>query len=112
MKSWGGEVDAVDVGWFGSAADSKGLAVVMHLFHTITGKAPMYLNREIRLVEAGSSPMFFEFPRVGLLKLYYVGHPEPLILPKHLRVLKRVSVRGCLVPQWQNSLGRMLVKII
>ncbi|MEM2024411.1 MAG: saccharopine dehydrogenase NADP-binding domain-containing protein [Candidatus Caldarchaeum sp.] len=107
----GGEVDAVDIGWFGSAADSKGLAVVMHLFHTITGDVPIYLNGRTEMVKAGTSPMFFEFPKVGRLKLYYVGHPEPITIPRHLRVLERVAVRGCLVPQWQNSLGKMFVKM-
>lgn len=105
----GGEVDEVNIGWFGSAADSKGLAVVMHLLHTVTGEVPMYLEGRLTKVRAGSSPAVFEFPFIGKLKLYYVGHPEPLTIPSHLRVSRNVTVRGGLVPAWQNGLLRTLV---
>ncbi|MEN3047525.1 MAG: saccharopine dehydrogenase C-terminal domain-containing protein [Candidatus Caldarchaeales archaeon] len=105
----GGEVDEVSISWFGSAADSKGLAVVMHLFHAVTGEVPMYLEGRLTKVKAGTSPAVFEFPGVGKLKLYYVGHPEPLTISKHLKVSRNVTVRGGLVPAWQNGLLRALV---
>jgi len=107
----GGEVDYIDIGWFGSAADSKGLAVVMHLFYALTGDVPMYLDGRIAMVKAGASPRSFEFPTVGRLKLYYTGHPEPLTIPRYIGVSQRVTVRGCLIPQWQTGLAKLFVSL-
>jgi saccharopine dehydrogenase-like NADP-dependent oxidoreductase len=107
----GGDAEAVDIWWFGSAADSKGLAVVMHLFYALTGDVPMYLGGRLTKVKAGSSPAYTEFPHIGRLKLYYAGHPEPLTIPRSIRVLDRVTLRGCLVPQWQNGLARLFIRL-
>ncbi len=111
VEELGGEADSIDIGWFGSAADSRGLAVIMHLFHTMTGEVPMFLDGHMAMVKAGSSGMVFEFPVVGKLKLYYVGHPEPLTIPRHLRILKRVTIRGCLIPEWQTGLAKLFVRL-
>lgn len=111
VEELGGEADSVDIGWFGSAADSRGLAVIMHLFHAMTGEVPMFLDGSITMVRAGSSRVTFEFPVVGKLKLYYVGHPEPLTISRNLRVLKRVTIRGCLIPEWQTDLAKLFVRL-
>jgi len=107
----GGDVDAVDIWWFGSAADSRGLAVVMHLFYALTGDVPMYLRGRLTRVKAGSSPGYSNFPIVGNLKLYYTGHPEPVTIPRSMHVSERVTVRGGLIPQWQNKLVKLFIKI-
>ncbi len=109
-----GELDScesIDISWVGSAADSKGLAVVMHVFHACTGKVPMYLDGELKEVEAGSGkePKLFPKP-FGEVKVFYTGHPEPITIPKYLRV-KRVTLKGALVPEWQNSLVALFVKL-
>jgi lysine 6-dehydrogenase len=105
----GGDVEAIDIWWFGSAADSKGLAVVMHLFYALTGEVPMYLGGRLTRVKAGSSPAHTEFPHVGRLKLYYAGHPEPITIPRCMRVSDRVTLRGGLIPQWQNGLVKLFI---
>lgn len=105
------DVDIIDIWWFGSAADSKGLAVVMHLFYALTGEVPMYLDGRLVKVKAGSSPGYVEFPGIGRLKLYFTGHPEPITLPKSMKVKKRVTIRGGLIPGWQNSLAKFFIKI-
>ncbi len=107
-----GRVKGVDIYWVGSAADSKGLAVVMHLFHALIGKVPMYINGSITYVDAGSGGALVEFPEpIGRLKLYYTGHPEPLTIPKIISPIERVTVRGGLVPEWQNYFAKFLLKI-
>lgn len=108
-----GEVSAIDICWVGSAADSKGLAVVMHLFHALIGRAPMYLGGSLSLVEAGSGGIEVQFPQpVGRLTLFYTGHPEPLTLPRYIKVRDRVTVRGGLIPPWQNSFAKFLLKAL
>lgn len=107
-----GGASAVDIYWVGSAADSKGLAVVMHLFYAIAGKVPMFIDGERVLIEAGSGGVEVELPEpFGRIRLFYTGHPEPLTIPRYLSAVKRVTVRGALVPQWQNSLARLLIRL-
>jgi len=106
------EVDSIDIYWVGSAADSRGLAVVMHLFHSLIGKVPMYINGSRVYVEAGSGAVAVEFPKpIGRVKLYYTGHPEPITLPKYVNVRNRVTVRGGLVPPWQSDLAKLLLRL-
>lgn len=107
------EVEAIDIYWVGSASDSKGLAVVMHLFHALIGKVPMYLGGTWTLVNAGSGIVEVEFPDpIGKLNLYYTGHPEPITLPRYVRIKDRVTVRGGLIPQWQNSFAKFLLRVL
>lgn len=107
-----GGASAVDIYWIGSAADSKGLAVVMHLFYAMVGRVPMFIDGEKVLVEAGTGEVEVEFPRpFGRIRLFYTGHPEPLTMPRYLGAVKRVTVRGGLVPQWQNSFAKLLLRL-
>lgn len=53
---------AIDISWVGSAADSKGFAVIIHVFYAVTGKVPMYLNGRETLVDAGGGTILVEFP--------------------------------------------------
>ncbi|MDM7275942.1 MAG: saccharopine dehydrogenase NADP-binding domain-containing protein [Thermoprotei archaeon] len=108
-----GEVEAIDIYWVGSAADSKGLAVVMHLFHALIGKVPMYLGGLWTLVDAGSGEVEVSFPDpIGRLKLYYTGHPEPATIPRYVKVRDRVTVRGGLTPPWQNVFAKFLLRAL
>jgi lysine 6-dehydrogenase len=107
-----GGADAIRICWVGSAADSRGLAVIMHLLYAITGQVPMYLNGQRTLVEAGSGREEVLYPPpIGIAPAYYTGHPEPVTLPIYLRGLREVEVKGGLVPSWQNGLGRLFVKL-
>ncbi len=106
-------VRAIDIYWVGSAADSRGLAVVMHLFHALMGRVPMYINGGKTYVEAGSGGVPVSFPEpIGRLKLYYTGHPEPITLPRYISVSERVTVRGGLIPSWQNGFAKFLLRIL
>jgi saccharopine dehydrogenase-like NADP-dependent oxidoreductase len=101
----------IRISWVGSAADSKGLAVIMHLLYAITGKVPMFKNGEETMVEAGSSREEVEYPEpIKKAYCYYTGHPEPITLPRYLKGLKEVEVKGGLIPDWQNKLGKFFVK--
>lgn len=107
-----GAIEGIDIYWVGSAADSKGLAVVMHLFHALIGEVPMYINGSLTYVTAGSGEVLVEFPEpIGKLKLYYTGHPEPITIPRVIPSVRRVTVRGGLVPAWQNSFAKFLLRV-
>ena len=50
-----GLLDSIDIYWVGSAADSRGLAVVMHLFHALIGEVPMFLDGDPLPASPGGS---------------------------------------------------------
>jgi saccharopine dehydrogenase-like NADP-dependent oxidoreductase len=103
------EKDDINIAWVGSAADAKGIAVILHTFHAVTGDVPMYINGELTYVAALQSELTVEFPKpIGKVKVSYTGHPEPITIPRYLKGLKNVIVQGGLVPDWQNNLLRQL----
>jgi saccharopine dehydrogenase-like NADP-dependent oxidoreductase len=108
------ELDAVHeikVAWVGSSADSTGLAVIMHLFHAISGEAPMYQDGAWIQAAAGSGEEVIEFPApLGQVAVSHCGHPEPLTLPRYMSV-RTVSVKGGLVPSWNNAMARGLARL-
>jgi Saccharopine dehydrogenase and related proteins len=102
----------INISWVGSAADAKGLAVILHTFHAVTGEVPMYLNGELCYVPALQSKLLVDFPEpIGKAETYYVGHPEPITIPRYLKNIKNVTLRGGLIPDWQNSLLRQFVLV-
>ncbi|MCL6003256.1 MAG: saccharopine dehydrogenase NADP-binding domain-containing protein [Thermoplasmatales archaeon] len=95
----------VNIGWSGSAADASGIAVVSHVFHAVTGDVPMYLDGKLEYVPARQFKRDIDFPEpISRLETYFVGHPEPITIPRYLKGVKNVTLRGALVPDWQNHL--------
>ena len=106
------ETDEINIAWIGSATDARGLAVILHTFHAVTGNVPMYLDGELTYVPALQSKMTVEFPEpIGKVDVYYTGHPEPITIPRFLKGVRNVTIRGGLVPDWQNTLLRQLAII-
>jgi len=76
-------IERIKIYWVGSAADSKGLAVIMHLLYAITGKVPMYKDGKEVLVKAGNGKESVIYPNpINKAFAYYTGHPEPVTIPK------------------------------
>ena len=105
------EVDEVKVAWAGSAADSAGFAVLMHVAYAITGEVPTFRDGETITVPARSGVEPVEFPEpLGRVWVSHCGHPEPLTLPAALEA-RTVSLKGGLTPQWNNRLAGALSDI-
>ncbi len=95
----------INIGWSGSAADASGIAVISHVFHAVTGDVPMYLDGKLEYVPARQFRREIDFPEpISRLETYFVGHPEPITIPRYLKGVKNVTLRGALVPDWQNHL--------
>lgn len=104
------EVDTIKIAWVGSSGDSQGLAVIKHLFYAITGKVPFYQNGEWRQVPALGEEEQVEFPGLGRLPVFACGHPEPVTLPRYLRV-RNVSIKGTLYPLWNARSAAFFVRL-
>ena len=104
-------VETIDISWVGSAADSKGLAVVIHVFHAVSGKIPQYENNKLVHFSAWKEKVKKLFPEeFGEVNVIFTGHPEPITIPRYISV-KNVYLRGALVPEWQNSLLKIFLKL-
>lgn len=106
------EASEINIAWAGSAADASGMAVIEHVFHSVTGEVPMYIEGELKMVPARQFHREVVFPEpVGKLDTYYTGHPEPITIPIYLKGVRNVTVRGALSPQWLNPLLSQLADI-
>jgi saccharopine dehydrogenase-like NADP-dependent oxidoreductase len=95
----------INIGWSGSAADASGIAVISHVFHAVTGEVPMYLDGKLEYVPARQFKREIDFPEpISRLETYFVGHPEPITIPRYLKGVNNVTLRGALIPDWQNHL--------
>ena len=99
------KVTEINIAWAGSAADAAGKAVIEHAFHVVTGDVPMFIEGKTRMVPARQFHREIEFPDpINRVDTYYTGHPEPITIPIFLKGVETVTVRGTLIPDWQNSL--------
>jgi len=69
------------------------------------GKIPQYLNGELVDVEGGTGEVAVELLEpLGTCRLRYVGHPQPLTIPKYIKGVKDVIIKGALIPEWVDEL--------
>lgn len=105
------EVDEVRMYWGGGAADSQGLAVVMHVFYAVTGDVPTVRGSQRVMVSAGSDKEIVDFPEpLGPVEVFHCGHPETLTVPRVIPA-NTVFLKGGLTPRWNNRLAEALVKL-
>ncbi|MGI6614472.1 MAG: saccharopine dehydrogenase family protein [Dethiobacteria bacterium] len=106
------DVEAINVYWAGSSADSEGLAVILHTVHIFTGAVVSFQNGEFVEVKAGSGKEVVDFPApLNKITTFHVGHPEPVTLPRYLKGVKEVTLKGGLAENYLNSLAKMMVAL-
>jgi saccharopine dehydrogenase-like NADP-dependent oxidoreductase len=104
-------VDEIRLFWAESAIDPTGPAALSHWFHIISGDIPIFKNGDWGNVKGFSEPEVVEFlPPVGKLEVRYTGHPEPVTLPRYIKGLKNVSIKGALFPPSIMELYKTLVE--
>jgi saccharopine dehydrogenase (NAD+, L-lysine-forming) len=97
-------VDEIHLYWVVSIAELSG-AAWDHSLHMTLGKIPQYINGELVHVEGGTEedPVEFLEP-LGTCHVRYVGHPQPLTIPKYIKGVKNVIIKGALIPYWVDEL--------
>jgi len=97
-------VDEIYLYWVVSIAELAG-AAWDHSLHMTLGKIPQYLNGELVHVEGGTEVVAVDFLEpLGTCHLRYVGHPQPLTIPKYIKGVKNVVIKGALIPLWVDEL--------
>ncbi len=98
------EVDDIYLYWVVSIAELAG-AAWDHSLHMTLGKIPQYIDGELVYVEGGTEVVAEQFLEpLGICHVRYVGHPQPLTLPKYIKGVKNVIIKGALIPLWVDEL--------
>lgn len=97
-------VDEVSLYWVVSIAELAG-AAWDHSLHMTLGKVPQYLEGELVYVEGGTGEETVEMLEpLGTCCLRYVGHPQPLTIPRYIKGVRNVIIKGALIPLWVDEL--------
>ena len=97
-------VDEIHLFWVVSIAELAG-AAWDHSLHMITGKIPQYLDGKLEYVDGGTGEETAEFLEpLGTCVVRYVGHPQPITIPRYIEGVKKVVIKGALIPLWVDEL--------
>ncbi len=97
-------VDEIALFWVVSIAELAG-AAWDHSLHMTLGKIPQYLDGKLEYVEGGTGVETAQFLEpLGTCQVRYVGHPQPLTIPRYIQGVKRVVIKGALIPSWVDEL--------
>ncbi|MBU1399393.1 MAG: saccharopine dehydrogenase NADP-binding domain-containing protein [Pseudomonadota bacterium] len=97
-------VDEIYLYWVVSIAELAG-AAWDHSLHMTLGKIPQYIDGELVYVEGGTEEVAEQFLEpLGTCHVRYVGHPQPLTLPRYIKGIKNVIIKGALIPLWVDEL--------
>ena len=97
-------VDEIALFWVVSIAELAG-AAWDHSLHMTIGKIPQYLDGKLEYVEGGTGEETATFLEpLGTCQVRYVGHPQPLTIPRYIKGVKTVVIKGALIPSWVDQL--------
>lgn len=97
-------VDEIYLYWVVSIAELAG-AAWDHSLHMTLGKIPQYIDGELVYVEGGTEEVSEQFLEpLGTCHVRYVGHPQPITLPRYIKGVKNVIIKGALIPLWVDEL--------
>jgi lysine 6-dehydrogenase len=97
-------VDEIHLFWVVSIAELAG-AAWDHSLHMVTGSIPQYIDGRLQYVEGGTGEETAQFLEpLGTCVVRYVGHPQPITIPRYIEGVKKVVIKGALIPQWVDEL--------
>jgi saccharopine dehydrogenase-like NADP-dependent oxidoreductase len=103
------ETEEIHTYWTVGGSDPTGPSEIFHLAHICSDTVPQFLNGKWERVPALSGTMAVEFPEpVGKIDISYIGHSEPVTLPRFIPGVKTVTNRGGLYPPSLNALIRFV----
>lgn len=99
-------VEEIRLFWAVGIAELAG-AAWEHSLSMTTGVIPQFLDGKLEYVEGGTGEETVRFPEpLGACTVRYVGHPQPLTMPRSIEGLRNVVVKGALLPAWVDRLIR------
>lgn len=83
-----GELSRVRISVYQPLTAGGGEAVLEHMLFIMDGHVAVWRDGERRMVRACSEEHSVDFPRFGRIRLWNMGHAEPVTLPRHLGGLR------------------------
>ncbi|MBA4416777.1 MAG: saccharopine dehydrogenase [Syntrophus sp. (in: bacteria)] len=97
-------VDEIYLYWVVSIAELAG-AAWDHSLHMVLGKIPQYIDGKLVQVDGGGGEETEHFLEpLGECLISYVGHPQPITIPRYIKGVKTVVIKGALIPRWVDTL--------
>lgn len=97
-------VEEIYLYWVVACAELHG-AAWDHSLHMTLGKVPQYIDGKLVYVEGGTDVVAEQFLEpLGTCHVRYVGHPQPMTLPKYIKGVKKIIIKGALIPLWVDEL--------
>jgi lysine 6-dehydrogenase len=97
-------VDEIYLYWVVSIAELAG-AAWDHSLHMVLGKIPQFIDGELVQVDGGGGEEMEHFLEpLGECLISYVGHPQPITIPRYIKGVKTVIIKGALIPRWVDTL--------
>ncbi len=97
-------VDEIYLYWVVSIAELAG-AAWDHGLHMVLGKVPQYIDGRLVQVDGGGGEEIEHFLEpLGECLISYVGHPQPITIPRYIKGVKTVVIKGALIPRWVDTL--------
>jgi lysine 6-dehydrogenase len=94
------QAETIHTAWVQSMMDVGGFVVFWHGVHMASGEVPQYINGQWVRVPAltGAEELEFSEP-LGKYPVYYLGHSEPVTMPRFIKGLKTVTNKGNMWPK-------------
>lgn len=106
------QTESIWIYWGGSLADTVGLAVILHTVHIFSGNVICYSGGKSVEIRAGTGQEAISFPDpLGTVQTFHLGHPEPITIPRYLKHVGGVCLKGGLIENYLNSIARFLNRI-
>ncbi|MHA1264512.1 MAG: saccharopine dehydrogenase family protein [Candidatus Helarchaeota archaeon] len=108
------ECESIDMYHAHGFEPSEGPGVIGHRFYCLSNPIPIFLDGKAQLISQENSSAFeeeVEFINLkGKYRVYPYPHPEPITIPKFLKVrgLKRVTNKGTVLPEKYYELTRAI----
>ncbi len=110
------KVEGVDIHHAHGGEPDEGPGVIKHRIHAMTNPVPLFLQGsfvEVMMLEEKGLEQAedSEFREIGTFKVYPYPHPETVTMPRHLKGIKRVTNKGCVLPTAYFQLTMDLVRL-
>ncbi len=84
-------VKCVDVYCYQPLDAGGGAAVIQHMLYIMTGEIAVWRGGKRIMVKALSEQRTIEFPKYGRIKLWNMGHAEPMTIPRFFPKIEEVN---------------------
>jgi saccharopine dehydrogenase (NAD+, L-lysine-forming) len=98
-------VDEVHTAWVMRGSDAGGPALAEHLLYSLPDKAFVFQDGEMKVVRPFvDGRETIEFPELGPVEVFHIGHPEPLTLARYIEGVRYADDKATFLPVEVNAL--------